>query len=58
MKGGEIVSRGGDGDKRGEAVERVGVADCGGWVWCGESWGMLECVGSGGEVGYRLYYIY
>lgn len=30
MKNGEIVSRGGNGNERGEGVERVGVADCGG----------------------------
>lgn len=57
VKGGEIVSSGGDGDERGEGVERVGVADCGGWVWCGENREILECVGFGGVGMYYIIYI-
>ena len=55
MKGGEIVSRGGDGDK---GTEGVGEGNkTGGEIKarCGESWGTLECVGLGVRVCIILY---
>lgn len=46
---------GGDGDERGEGVERVGVADYGGWVWCGEAGGRWKVWGLGVRVCIILY---